>query len=205
MTSLLRILVGFTVLLAVLAVPFAAAVVVASGHKVMEDGAWLRAAGLVLLALFPLAALLLAWRAWRLRAAPSLRPAFLWLGGVPAWALLGAGLLVTAQVMAPTAAPIPRPPEDLRALGAFLAEPGAPLVLDLRGRRLRAIPAVVLEDRRLHELDLRDNQLTTLPDALIAMSALRMVRIGGNPIPPEEVRRFGLALLANNSRMVITN
>jgi len=205
MTSLLRILVGFTILLAVLALPFAVAVVVASGHKLMEEGAWLRAAGLGVLALFPLAALVLAWRAWRLRARPSLRPAFLWLGGVPAWALLGAGLLVTAQVMAPAAAPTPRPPEDLRALAAFLAAPDAPLVLDLRGRRLRAIPAVVLTDQRLHELDLRDNQLTTLPDALIGMRALRMVRISGNPIPPEEVRRFGFALLSNNSRMVITD
>jgi hypothetical protein len=205
MISLLRILVGFTVILAVLALPFAVAVLVASGHKVMEDEAWLRAAGLGVLALFPVAALVLAWRAWRLRAQANLRPAFLVLGGVPAWAALGAGLLVTAQVMAPAASPIPRPPEDLRALGAFLAAPDAPLVLDLRGRRLRAIPASVLEGRGLHELDLRDNQLTTLPDALLSMPALRMIRIGGNPIPPEEVRRFSFLLLANSSRMVISD
>lgn len=203
MTSLLRILTGFTVILAVFALPFAAAVVVASGHKVMADGAWLRAAGLGVLALFPVVALGLAWRAWRLRETP--RPAFLWLAGVPGWGVLGGALLLTAQALAPPPAPVPRPPEDLRALPAFLAEPNAPLVLDLRGRGLRAIPVAVLEDRRLHEIDLRDNRLTTLPDALKSNPALRMIRIGGNPIPPDEVRRFGLALLANSSRMVLTD
>ncbi len=203
MTSLLRILVGFTVILAVLALPFAAAVVVASGHKVMEEGAWLRAAGLAVLALFPVVALLLAWLAWRRRETPG--PAFARLAAVPAWAALGAALLVVAQVTAPEALPPPRPPDDLRALTAFLARPDAPLVLDLRGRGLSRIPSAVLEDRRLHELDLRDNRLTALPDALKANPALRMVRIGGNPIPPDEVRRFGLALLANNNRMVLAD
>lgn len=203
MTSLLRILLGFTVILAVLALPFSVAVVVASSHKVMEDGAWLRAAGLGVLAIFPLVALVLAWLAWRRRATPG--PAFARLAGVPAWGALGAALLVVAQVTAPPAAPVARPPDDLRALAGFLAEPGAPLVLDLRGRGLTRIPDVVLEDRRLHELDLRDNRLTTLPDALKTNPALRMVRIGGNPIPPEEVRRFGLALLANSNRMVLAD
>jgi hypothetical protein len=203
MTSLLRILLGFTVILAVLAMPFAVAVVVASGHKVMEEGAWLRGAGLAVLALFPLVALALAWLAWRRRTAPG--PAFAWLAGVPAWGALGAGLLVVAQVTTPPPAAVARPPEDLRALPAFLADPAAPLVLDLRGRGLRHIPDSVLADRRLHELDLRDNELTVLPDALKSNPALRLVRIGGNPIPPEEVRRFGLALLAQSNRMVVSN
>lgn len=127
------------------------------------------------------------------------------LAGVPGWGVLGGALLLTAQALAPPPAPVPRPPEDLRALPAFLAEPNAPLVLDLRGRGLRAIPVAVLEDRRLHEIDLRDNRLTTLPDALKSNPALRVIRIGGNPIPPDEVRRFGLALLANSSRMVLTD
>ncbi|WP_191085975.1 hypothetical protein [Roseococcus microcysteis] len=203
MTSLLRVLVGFTVILAVLALPFAVAVVVASGHKVMEDGAWLRGAGLAVLAVFPVVAVVLAWVAWRRRETP--RAGFARLAGVPVWGALGAALLVVAQLTAPPAAPVARPPEDLRALAGFLADPSAPLVLDLRGRGLRHIPDAVLADRRLHELDLRDNNLTALPDALKSNPALRLVRIGGNPIPPEEVRRFGLALLAADNRMVISN
>ncbi|HEV7455683.1 MAG TPA: hypothetical protein VGN96_02820 [Roseococcus sp.] len=203
MTSLLRVLVGFTVILAVLGLPFAVAVVVASGHKVMEDGAWLRAAGLAVLAAFPVVALVLAWLAWRRRETP--RAGFARLAGVPLWGALGAALLVVAQVTAPPAAPVARPPEDLRQLAGFLADPAAPLVLDLRGRGLSRIPDTVLADRRLHELDLRDNRLTALPDALKSNPQLRMIRIGGNPIPAEEVRRFGLALLANSNRMVIAD
>jgi len=203
MKSLLRILVGFTVILAVFALPFTVAVIVASGHKVMEDGAWLRAAGLGVLAAFPVAALVFAALAWRRRETPGL--AFRRLAGVPAWGGTGLALLVVAQILAPEPPPPPPTPDDLRALPAFLAAPNAPLILDLRGRGLHQIPAEVLADRRLHELDLRDNRLTTLPDELKSNPSLRLIRIGGNPIPPEEMRRFGLALLAASSRMVITH
>ncbi|MCU0888199.1 MAG: leucine-rich repeat domain-containing protein, partial [Rubritepida sp.] len=153
---------------------------------------------------FPAAALLAAWQAWRRRNAPSLRAAWGWLALVPGWAAASLGLLLVAQAMAPPAAPAARAPADLRELAGFLAGPGAPLALDLSGRGLSAVPPVVFEAAALRELDLSNNRLSVLPDQLASMPQLRLVRIGGNPLSQEEVRRFSMMLTMRNSRLVIT-
>ncbi|MCU0888507.1 MAG: leucine-rich repeat domain-containing protein [Rubritepida sp.] len=201
--ALLRILIAFTLVAGVLAVPFAAAVVVAKGVLVEEAASPWRRAGLWLAVAFPAAALLAAWQAWRRRDAPSPRAAWGWLALVPGWAVASLGLLLVAQATAPRAEPAARPPDDLRALAAFLAAPDAPLLLDLRGRGLTTVPPAVFEAAALRELDLRDNRLAALPDQLAAMPALRVVRVGGNPLSQEEVRRFSLMLTMRNSRLVI--
>jgi hypothetical protein len=202
--ALLRILIAFTLVAGVLALPFAAAVVVAKGALVEEAASFWRRAGLWLAVAFPAAALLAAWQAWRRRNAPSLRAAWGWLALVPGWAAASLGLLLVAQAMAPPAAPAARAPADLRELAGFLAGPGAPLALDLSGRGLSAVPPVVFEAAALRELDLSNNRLSVLPDQLASMPQLRLVRIGGNPLSQEEVRRFSMMLTMRNSRLVIT-
>lgn len=201
--ALLRILIAFAAMAGVLAVPFAAAVVVAKGALVEEAASPWRLAGLWVAVAFPAIAFLAAWQAWRRRAAPTRRAAWAWLALVPGAAALSLGLLAVAQATAPLAAAPVRPPDDLRALPAFLAAPDAPLVLDLSGRGLTAVPPAVFGSATLRELDLRDNRLTALPDELAAMPALRLVRIGGNPLSQEEVRRFSLMLTMRSSRLVI--
>ena len=205
MSGLLRILVGLTGVLAVIALPFAAAVITAGGVMVEDGAAMPRQAGLWVLAAFPPVALVLAVLAWRAGRSGEARRGFLWLSGAPVWAMAGAGLLLLAQAMAPPQAAAPRAPDDLRELAAFLAREDAPTILDLSGRGLRRIPPEALAAHRLIEIDMRGNALTTLPDALLEMPALRVLRIGGNPLPPEEVRRFGLRLLAADHRLVLIN
>lgn len=200
--ALLRVLIGLVLVAAVLSLPFAAAVLTAKGALVPEPGEEFRRAGLWLAAAFPLVAALAAWRAWRGREASGPR-AFAWLGLVPATAALSLLLLALAEWRAPAAAPVPRPPEDLRQLAAFLAAPGAPATLDLRGRGLAAVPPEVFGAEGLRELDLRDNRLRALPDQLAAIPGLRVVRIGGNPLGQEEVRRFSMMLTMRGSRLVI--
>lgn len=62
--------------------------------------------------------------------------------------------------------------------------------LDLRGNEFTEVPPQIADLIELQELNLGDNRISAIPDFLAQMPKLKIISLGGNPIPVAERERF---------------
>ena len=63
-----------------------------------------------------------------------------------------------------------------------VADPEAVYALQLRGKRLKAVPEMVYRMTNLRELDLRGNHIAELPDSIAMLTHLRRLELSRNPL-----------------------
>ena len=63
-----------------------------------------------------------------------------------------------------------------------VTDPEAVYSLQLRGKRLKAVPAMVYKMTNLRELDLRGNRIAHLPDSIARLTHLQRLELSRNPL-----------------------
>lgn len=63
-----------------------------------------------------------------------------------------------------------------------VADPQEVYVLQLRGKRLKAVPPIVYQMTNLRELDLRGNRITHLSDSIATLTLLQRLELSRNPL-----------------------
>lgn len=77
-----------------------------------------------------------------------------------------------------------------------VTDPHEVYVLQLRGKRLKAVPSIVYQMTNLCELDLRGNRISHLSDSIALLTQLQRLDLSRNPLmdlPPVNGRDEGVA------------